>query len=169
LLGGLAVLLVYVALVVLLLWAPKVRKRSLRLTSRIFGAAGIVLLALALLAVLLPFALIMGAPPTESRVAESSDGQQAKLSYDAGFLGRDSTEVTLKHTGCCRHTQVFWHFGPSEFSDPKLEWIDNRHLRITYHTSPDDLQHCENQVRDIAIICTSKPWPDSPLPVPTKP
>jgi hypothetical protein len=90
------------------------------------------------------------------------DGQQAELNYDAGFLGRGYTKVTLKRSGCCRHIVVFWHGGPSWFDDPKIEWLDNRHLRITYHTRRDDPQHCEQKMGDIAVACISSPWPDSP-------
>lgn len=158
LLGGLALLLVYFATVVLLLWAPKVRARPLRIASRVLGAAGIVPMVVVLPAILFGFALSLGIPPTESRVLESSDGQQAQLSYNAGFLGRDHTEVSLKGSGCCRHTTVFWHFGPSAFSDPKLEWRDNHQLRITYHARPSDPQQCKKQVGQVTIICTCVPW-----------
>jgi hypothetical protein len=158
LLGGLALLLVYFATVVLLLWAPKVRTRPLRIASRILGATGAVPMVIVLPAILFGFALTVGNSPAESRVLESLDGQQAMLSYDAGFLGRDYTKVSLKDSGCCRHTTVFWHFGPSALSDPKLEWPDNHHLRITYHARPDDPQECEKQVGQVTIVCTSVPW-----------
>jgi hypothetical protein len=161
-LGVLSSLLACVTVVVFLLWAPKTRKRWLLITSRIIGAAGAVPLGFVLIAVLFAVLLNSGNPPTRTRIVQSPDGQQAKLSYDAGFLGRDSTTVTVKHAGCCRHTVVFWHEGPSWLDDPKIEWLDNRHLRISYHTRPDDPQHCEQQVWNIAVVCISSPWPDSP-------
>jgi hypothetical protein len=161
-LGMLVSLLAYIAVVFFLLWAPKIRKRWLLITSRILGAVAAVPLSFVLIAVLFALLLNSGNPSTQTRIVRSSEGQQATLSYDAGFLGRDYTKVTLKRTGCCRHIVVLWHHGPSEFDDPKIEWADNRHLRITYHTRRDDPQHCERQVGNIAVTCISSPWPDSP-------
>jgi hypothetical protein len=46
-------------------------------------------MVIALPAIFFGLALSLGNPPTESLVLESSAGHQAKLSYDAGFLGRD--------------------------------------------------------------------------------
>lgn len=161
-LGMLSLLLVYITVVVFLLWAPKIRKRWLLVTSRILGVVAGVPLVFVLTTVLFGLLLASGNPPTQSRSVWSADGQEAKLSYDGGFLGRDYTEVRLKRTGCCRHIGVFWHAGPSWFDDPKIEWLDNRHLRITYHTRTDDPQHCEQQAGDIAVACIASPWPDSP-------
>jgi hypothetical protein len=126
------------------------------------GVVAGVPLVFVLSTVLFGLLLASGNPRTRSRSVWSADEQEAKLSYDGGFLGRDYTEVRLKRTGCCRHVVVFWHSGPSEFDDPKIEWLDNRHLRITYHTRRDDPQHCEQKMGDIAVACISSPWPDSP-------
>jgi hypothetical protein len=41
----------------------------------------------------------------------------------------------------------------------KIEWLDNRHLSLTYHARPGDKQHCEPQVGEISIACTSLGWP----------
>lgn len=154
-------MLAYVALIVLLLWAPKLRGRWLRTASRILGVAAVVPIAVILPGLLLGLALAMGNPPTQTRTAQSQDGQRATLSYDAGFLGRDFTEVSLKPTGSCRHTTVFWHGGPSFFDDVKMEWVDNRHLRLTYHSRSGDPQHCEQQVGETTIVCTSLEWSNS--------
>jgi hypothetical protein len=159
--GGFVLLVAYTALVALLLWAPRLRKRWIRITSRLLGAAGLVPLIVVIPGIVLGLALNAGNPSAKTRVTQSPDGQQAKLSYSAGFLGRDYTEVTLKHIGCCRHITVFSHSGPSWFDDPKLEWRDNHHLHITYHARLGDPQHCENKVGDITITCASLPWPDS--------
>ena len=161
-LAVLSSVLAYLAVVVFLLWAPKIRKRWLLITSRILGVVAGVPLVFVLSTVLFGLLLASGNPRTRSRSVWSADEQEAKLSYDGGFLGRDYTEVRLKRTGCCRHVVVFWHSGPSEFDDPKIEWLDNRHLRITYHTRRDDPQHCEQKMGDIAVACISSPWPDSP-------
>ncbi len=149
----------YASLVALLLWAPKLRQRWLRITSRILGFAGVVLLLIILFPMLLGFMFAMGNPPTQSRTVQSRGGQQATLKYDGGFLGRDYTEVTLKKEGCCQHVPIFWHSGPSWFDDVKIEWLDETHLRLTYHVREGDPQHCEQRVRDTMVLCTSLPWP----------
>ncbi len=150
---------VYVALVATLLWAPRVRKRWQRVTARVFGAMGIVPIVVLLPAFLFAVFLTSGDPPPRTHKFLSPDGQQAELRYQAGFLGRDYTEVTLKLAGCCRHSKVFAHGGPSEFNDPVVEWLDNRHLKITYHTRPGDSQHCQQRVGEVSIACVSLPWP----------
>jgi hypothetical protein len=159
LLGAVASVAAYIALVSLLLWAPKLRKRWMRITSRLLGVAAILPALIMLPAVFLGLALTMGNPPTESRIVRSPDGQEAKVSYDAGFLGRDYTKVALKPTGCCQHVTVFWHGGPSSLDDVNVEWLDNRHLRLRYHARSDDQQHCEQRVGDVTIVCESLGWP----------
>jgi hypothetical protein len=152
--------LAYIAIVTLLLWAPKLRKRWLRVASRILGVAAAALVVIVLPAVLLGLAMAMGKPPTKTRMVQSQDGQEARVSYDAGFLGRDHTAVALKRTGSCRHITVFWHAGPSSLNDVNIEWLDGRHLRLTYHARSGDPQHCEQRVGDVTIICTSLGWPN---------
>jgi hypothetical protein len=154
LIDGLALLLAYLATVAQLLWAPKVRG-ALRVALRILGAAGIVPLVMVLPIVAW---LALAVPRTESRVVNSGDGQQATLNYDSGFLGRDYSEVTLKQPGSCRHVTVFYHFGPSELSDPELEWVNNGQLRITYHARSEDPQHCVDHIGSTSVVCASKPW-----------
>jgi hypothetical protein len=151
----------YIALVAVLFWAPKLSKRWMRITSRILGAVGVVPLVIVLPAFLFALLLVSGNPPAKTLTVRSPDGYEATLAYNAGFLGRDHTEVTLKRPGCCRHTVIFWHAGPSWFNDMKIKWVDNRHLHLTYHVRRGDPQHCENQVADVTIICTSLLWPDS--------
>lgn len=149
----------YIAFIGLLIWAPRLRKRWQRITSRVIGGLGAAPLVVALPTVLFGMALASGNPPTKSRVVKSPDGEEATLNYSAGFLGRDYTEVTLKRSGCCRHIPVFSHNGPSSFEDPQIEWVDNKHLRITFHTRPDDPQHCEQHVGDTVITCTAVSFP----------
>lgn len=157
--GGFVLIVAYTVCIALLLRAPRMNRRWLRLTSRLVGAVGLVPLVVGIPAILFALALIAGDPPVKTRVVQSQDGQQAELSYRAGFLGRDFTKVTLKHPGCCRHIRVFSHSGPSWFDDLKLEWRDNHHLQITYHSRLGDPQDCEEKVGAIAITCASLPWP----------
>jgi len=157
--GGLASVLAYLAVVTLLVWAPKLRKRWLRVASRIVGIAAVVPVAIMLPAVLLGLALASGNPPTETRIVHSTDGQEARLRYDGGFLGRDYTRVDLKTPDSCRHIAVFWHAGPSFLDDVKMDWLDNRHLRLTYHARSGDPQHCEQRAGEVTVVCTSLGWP----------
>jgi hypothetical protein len=149
----------YVSLAILLIWAPKVRKRWMLIASRVVGAAALLPILIASPAIILGVALASGDPPPQHHTFRSPSGQEATLSYQAGFLGRDYTEITLKRTGCCRHTSVFWHAGPSEFDDPAVEWLDDRHLSVTYHTRAGDPQHCEERAGDVSIACVSMQWP----------
>jgi hypothetical protein len=154
-----ASLAAYIALVSLLIWAPRLRRRWQRITSRVIGGLGAAPLVVALPAVLFGVALASGNPPTKSRVVKSPTGEEATLNYSAGFLGRDYTEITLKKAGCCRHVPIFSHNGPSSFDDPQVEWMDNKHLHITFHTRPDDPQHCEQHVESTFITCTALLFP----------
>jgi hypothetical protein len=86
----------------------------LRIASRILGAVLGIGLVIALPAILFA-ALAFDNPPAEVRVVKSPSGEQAKLSYQAGFLGRDRTEVIVKTNNCCRHILAFWHAGPTFF------------------------------------------------------
>src|SRR6266480_3396309 len=92
------------------------------------------------------------------RIVRSQNGQEAKLSYSGGFLGRDYTEVTLKSPGCCRHVVIFLLAGSSWFDDVRIEWVDDHHLQLTYHARSSDQQHCEQRVGEINIVCTSLEW-----------
>ena len=160
-LATLAVVLGYALLVALLLWAPKIQKRWLLITSRVLGAVGLALFLVALVPMFLGSMFVAGNPPRQSRIVLSKEGQQATVNYDAGFLGRDYTEVTLKKAGCCRHIPVFSHSGPSELNDMTVQWIDENHLHLTYHMRPGDLNHCEPIAEQINIVCTPLPWPDT--------
>jgi hypothetical protein len=149
----------YLALVVLLLWAPKLRRRSLQITSRVLGVVATLPLLVLGPAFLFGLMLASGNPPAVNRTVRSSGGQEARVSYNAGFLGRDYTEVTLKSPSCCRHTLIFWHAGPSFTEDVKVDWVDNQHLHLTYHARSTDPVHCEQRVGEITIDCTTLGWP----------
>ncbi len=153
--GGLAA---YVALVVFLLWAPLIHGRWLRNASRGLGVVGLIPGGLLFLALLMTGSLPGQGLPEEKRTIQSADGEVATLNYQAGFPGRDHTEVTLKRKGCCQHNGVFWHGAPSTFDDPKVDWLDTRHLRIVYHARVGDLDHCESHLADIAIVCKAESW-----------
>jgi hypothetical protein len=157
--GFIASALGYPALVVLLLWAPRLRKRWHRIASRVLGVVAALPLVTMGPALLFGILLASGNPPTVSRTVRSQNGHEARVSYRAGFLGRDYTEVALKSSCCCRHTTVFWHGGPSSLDDVQVEWVDNEHLHLSYHARSTDAMHCEQKVGEVTIVCTSLGWP----------
>lgn len=124
LLGTFAALVAYLGLIVVLLWAPKLRHRWLIFGSRILGALAFLPFIVILPSLLLIFVAVRATPPAESRLFTSPDGHQAELRYHAGFLGRDYTQVTLKHPDCCQHKVVFWDAGPSSFDATTVRWLD---------------------------------------------
>ena len=154
--------LFYIALAILFVWAPRLKTRWKVITSRVIGILCLAPLVIALPAILFGIALGNSSPPARTRTVRAPRGEEARLSYQAGFLGRDYTEVTLKRPACCKHTVVFWHQGPSWFDDTKLEWLDNEHLQISYHSRPDDPQHCDQNLRDITVICKPSPLASGP-------
>lgn len=150
-----ASLIAYLALVGLFLWAPKLKKPWMKITSRALGFIGIAPLPL----ILFGFMLGTGNPPTQNRTVKSLNGAEATLNYEAGFLGRDFTEVLLKKNDCCRHRQVFWYMGPGYFNSTQIQWLDNNHLQISYHARPSDPVHCDQISENIVITCTRLQWP----------
>ncbi len=149
----------YVALVGILFWAPKLHRRWLRVAARLLGVAATVPLVILGPAFLFGLLLASGDPPPVRRIVSSQNGREATLIYQAGFLGRDRTEVTLKFPSCCRHTNIFWHAGPSFVEDVQVSWHDNQHLHLTYHARSTDLVHCEQKVGEVTIECTTLEWP----------
>ena len=152
-------LIAYIAVSSLLLWAPRVQRRRLKLTLRVLGGLAAVPLLLILPALLFGLILSCGNPPAKTRVIRSPSGNEATLIYHEGFLGRDHTEVKLKQVGCCQHRSVFWQSGPSSLDDLHLEWLDSKHLRISFHARVDDPSHCEQNSGDVVISCTKLTWP----------
>ncbi len=155
-------LFAYIAVTSLLLWAPKVQQRRLKLTLRVLGSVTAAPLLLIIPAFLLGAGLSSGNPPAKIRVVKSSNGNEAMLIYHAGFLGRDYTEVKLKRIGCCQHQSVFWHSGPSWFDDPRIEWLNDNHLAIAFHSRPSDPSHCVQQLAEVSISCKTLMWPQAP-------
>ncbi len=143
-----AIVLIVIAL---LLLAPGVKWRWLRIVSRIAGAlAALFVLVVAGFAVLLN----SGNPRPQHRTLNSPTGlHQATLIYEGGLLGRDSTKVELTKKGCCEHFTAYRYDGPSELSGTTLLWLDDSHLQIQYRSDRNRYQLCETKVADVTIIC----------------
>ena len=149
-------LAMYLFLVGSALWVP-IQKRSLRITSRVVGATGLIPIVVGFPLTFFALSLTGGNPPTKVKTVRSLAGDEATVSYNAGFLGRDYTDDVLKRATCCRHVEVMWHAGPSELQDMQMEWPDADSLHLTYHARLGDPQHCEQRVSGVAITCTVLP------------
>ena len=126
----------------------------MKISARIVGAMLLVLLVVISPALLFGALLALGNPPPACKVVRSPDGHEARLCYQAGFLGRDFTEVSLKAPGCCRHV-VFAHSGPGAIEDTELLWRDNSHLQIRYSARAADPVKCETKSADVIIECVT--------------
>jgi hypothetical protein len=88
-----------------------------------------------------------------STVASPNGSHDAKLTYKAGFLGRDFSMVEITKKGCCQHFRAYTYAGPSDLDSTTVIWVDDSHLRIKYTLDPDRNQHCESHVTDVTVIC----------------
>jgi hypothetical protein len=141
----------FVAALVLLLWAPGVKSRGLRISLRIVGG---IIGSITIVVVAFGILLDSNDPGPQYRTLRSPDGgHTATLMYDSGFLGRDFSSVKLTRGTCCKHFTVYEYAGPSDITGTTVTWIDSSHLQITYYSDPDRNQHCEARVADVTIIC----------------
>jgi hypothetical protein len=137
--------------IVLLIWAPGIKIRWLRISLRLVGGAA-ALFAVVLLS--FPLMLIAGQPEPEYRTFISPTGSHAAtLKYSAGFLGRDFSTVKVTKKGCCQHFTAYEYLGPSFADATVLSWDDESHLRIRYRFDPARYQQCESRVADVVVIC----------------
>ena len=140
-----------IAVSVLLIWAPAIKWRWLRIILRVFGGTA----ALCVLVVVgLGMALNWENPKPRYRTVTSPSGSHdATLTYEAGFLGRDFSSVEITKKGCCQHFTAYEYAGPSDLEGTTAVWVDDSHLQIEYRADPHRYQHCENRVADVTIIC----------------
>jgi hypothetical protein len=151
------VLILFLAVIALMLWAPRVRWFWVRVLLRLIGGAA----ALLVLVVFGFVALISSKDPKpEYRTVTSPSGShQAILKYQSGWLAMDTTRVSLTNKGCCQHFIVFEYDGASDPSAVTMTWIDESHLRITYYSDPREYRRCVSQVRGVSIVCNPVDWP----------
>lgn len=90
-------MIAYIALVALLLWAPRLHKRWQLITARLVGAVCVVPMVIVLPVLFFGSLLASGNPSPKSRIMRSPDSQEAKLTYYGGFLGRDYTRGHRKN------------------------------------------------------------------------
>lgn len=148
--SGLALPGLVLVVIVLLLWAPAIRWRWLRILLRIVGGG-----SAALLVLVASVAFLLSGPKPKYRALDSPNGlNRATLMYASGFLGRDFSSVELTKKGFCKHFTAYKYDGPSDLTGTTLIWLDDSHLQIQYHADPSRYQHCETRAADITITCT---------------
>jgi hypothetical protein len=149
----------FIVVVALMVWAPLLRPRWLKFSVR---GVGIVIGLL----VVVPLAIIVvwasADPRPETTIVKSGTGlREARLWYEPGLLGRDSTEVKIKSSSCCGHYTAFWYYGPGFFNATKVRWIDESHLEIRYKAQPNHASECKSRIGDVAVVCVQT-WPNNP-------
>lgn len=140
------------ALLVLMLWAPRVKRRWLKTLLRTGGGlAASFLVAIFGLGVLFS----AGDPRPQYRSTDSPSGlHRATLMCQAGFLGRDVSEVKITTKNSCKRLIAYGYDGPSDLTSTQVTWLDDFHLQIKYRLDRDRYQHCEAQVADVSVACT---------------
>lgn len=149
----LAILGILASAIVYLFRARSVRT-WLKLCMRISG--GILILPLFVCVLLL---LAMVACSSRPRILVSPDSQHvAEYSYEAGFLGRDYTFVSVRRNWSLIRSDVYRYAGPSDWSGTEVRWIDNEHLLIRYtQDGRDHFQQCGREAAGILVQCVADP------------
>ena len=134
-----------------MLWAPRVRWQWLKILLRIIGG-----LAASFLLVMIGFGLLLtwGDSKPQYRTTSSPSGMhRATLMYQAGFLGRDFSEVEITTKNSCKRLTAYVYEGPSDITGTAMTWVDDSHLQIKYQLDRNRDQRCENQIGDVKVIC----------------
>jgi hypothetical protein len=103
--------------------------------------------------------MAMAACTSRPRVLVSPDSTHiAEYSYEAGFLGRDSTYVSVRREWSLLPVNAYWYAGPNDWSGTEVRWLDNEHLLIRYQKDDADRpQHCtENNIAGIFVRCVAE-------------
>lgn len=124
-----------------------------RLCTRIAGALLVLPLGAALLLLLL-----MVVRNTRPRVLVSPDSQHvAEYSYEAGFLGRDSTFVTVRKRWSIFPDVGYQYAGPSDWTDTDVRWLSNEQLLVRYRPDGEGrFQQCQARAAGIVVQCAAK-------------
>jgi hypothetical protein len=146
----LLVIIGVIAAAVVYLFRVSVGRQWLRISTRIVGA----LLVLPLVAALL-LLLLMVACDTRPRVLVSPDSQHvAEYSYEAGFLGRDSTSVTVRKKWSVFPDVAYQYAGPSDWTSTEVRWLSNERLLVRYSGDGEGrFQECKAEAAGIVVQC----------------
>ena len=147
LIGPIPILIV----IVLMLWAPRVKRQWMKNLLRIVGG----LTACFLVAIIgIGLLITSGDPKPKYQLVNSPNGKhRATLMYQAGFLGRDFSTVEITNANSCKRITAYVYKGPSELTTTEVTWRDDSHLEIKYRLDHEHYQHCETQAADVSITC----------------
>ena len=120
--------------------------------TRVGGA----ILLLPLVAALL-LLLLMVACNTRPRVLVSPDQQHvAEYFYQAGFLGRDSTLVTVRKKWSIIPDVAYQYAGPSDWTGTEVRWLSNKQLLVQYSADEaGSFQRCAPLAAGVLVQCVT--------------
>jgi hypothetical protein len=80
----------------------------------------------------------------------------AEYSYEAGFLGRDSTFVTVRKRWGIFPDVVYQYAGPSDWTDTDVRWLNNEQLLVRYRPDGEGrFQQCQTGAAGIVVQCVA--------------
>ena len=99
--------------------------------------------------------LSMVACNTRPRILVSPDSRHvAEYSYEAGFLGRDSTFVTVRKRWSIFPDVVYQYAGPSDWASIEVRWLGNEQLLVRYRQDGEGrFQQCQKAAAGIVVQC----------------
>lgn len=146
-----AIALALAAGAVFLLRLRLAKRNWVRLCTRLTGA-------LLVLPTTVAFLLLIGVAACTSRprIFVSPDSRYiAEYRYDAGFLGRDSTLVTVRKRWSFSEHTVYEYEGPSDWAGTEVRWLGNNRLLVEYHPDAHRFQECKTAVATIKVECVA--------------
>ena len=133
------------------LFGVRLHRRWLKICTR--TAAAVLVLPLILTLLLL---IGMVGCTSRPRILVSPDAQHvAAYTYDAGWLGRDTTFVTVRKKWGIRPEVVYQYAGPSEWSSTQVRWLSNDRLVIQYEPEQSP-QVCKTEAAGVLVQCVTK-------------
>lgn len=151
------------SLAIILLCTGKVQRIWAVVAARVAGV--FLLLPICLLSLFL--IAFVGCNERPRLIVSPDRRHVAEYSFDAGFLGRDATNVIVRKSWAITSQSAFSYFGPSGWDEADVKWIDNNHLRIRYYPDPERSQDCSTSAAGIVVVCEKMNPRTSSLPAPT--
>jgi hypothetical protein len=145
----LVIVAVFAVVIIYLLRGRFTHRKWLKISTRIIGG----LLILPTFVALALLTLMLACTP-RPRIIRSPDLKHvAAYSYFAGFLGRDSSLVTVRSKWSIFPEAVYEYAGPSDWEGTEVHWLPNDQLMIRYHADPLRIQHCRTQGAGVKVQC----------------
>jgi hypothetical protein len=129
------------------------RHKWLTVCARIIGVAFGLCLILGFIFTL--FVLVFGGGISRPRVSVSPDSQHIAFHYyQPGFLGRDSTWVTVGKKWSLETRTVYEYDGPSDWTDTQVIWLSYDRLLVRYFLEHEGrYQQCDTDAGVIRVQC----------------